>query len=308
MPTEVEKSSQLLNRAERLLERLEAALRPGPTGAPDWSAIAYRWRGESRPGRLQPVANPRRVELGDLLGIDQQKSILARNTEQFVHRLPCNNALLWGARGTGKSSLVKALLHQYAGRGLRLVEVDAHHLVDLPDLLELLAPRPERFVVFCDDLSFSAEDPSYRALKAILEGSVATSPENAVIYATSNRRHLMPEFMQENLETSRVGEEIHPGETVEEKISLSERFGIWLSFHPFRQEQYLDIVGWWLSRLGQGRIEFDADLREQALRWALKRGSRSGRVARQFANDVIGARRLRAAELVDQSAANQMSP
>ncbi len=223
--------------------------------------------------------------------MDEQKQTLERNTRQFVAGLPCNNALLWGARGTGKSSLIKALLQEYQQQGLRLIEVEPTDLVDLPDVVEPLAGRRERFIVFADDLAFGADDPGYRALKAVLEGSVAVAPDNVVIYATSNRRHLMPEFMAENREAQAVDGEIHPGESVEEKVSLSERFGLWLSFHPFPQDDYLTIVESWLARLDSG-LAFDEEARQAALQWALARGSRSGRVARQFALDWAGRARL----------------
>jgi hypothetical protein len=237
------------------------------------------------------VARPASVALSDLQGIDEQKTALARNTRQFVAGLPCNNALLWGARGTGKSSLVKALLAEHRAQGLRLIEVDAGDLVDLPEIVEPLADRRERFVVFADDLAFDADDAGFRALKAVLEGSVAAAPDNVVLYATSNRRHLVPEMMQDNRDTRAVDGEIHPGEAVEEKISLSERFGLWLSFHPFRQDAYLEIVAAWLQRIDP-ELPFDEDARQAALQWALARGARSGRVARQFALDWAGRARL----------------
>lgn len=287
-----ERLHRLLDRADDLIGRIERMLpRPAP-GEPEGDALAWRWRraGE-RGGGFVPVARPAAIALDDLHGIDDQKAALERNTRQFVRALPCNNALLWGARGTGKSSLVKALLRAHADEGLRLIEVDATDLVDLPDLVAPLAGRAERFIVFADDLAFAADDPGYRALKAVLEGSVAGAPDNVVIYATSNRRHLMPEFMDENRDTRVVDGEIHPGETVEEKISLSERFGLWLSFHPFRQDDYLEIARAWLARIDPD-LEFDGDTREAALQWALTRGSRSGRVARQFALDWAGRRGL----------------
>jgi predicted AAA+ superfamily ATPase len=278
-------------RAEEFLQRLEGLLSQRRPNEIDWNAIAFRWRHNDGSGLLEPIRDPHRLALSDLLGIDHQKSTLERNTLQFVRDLPCNNALLWGSRGTGKSSLVKALLNEYAAQGLRVIEVDGHDLFDLPAIVAPLVGRQERFVLFTDDLSFAADDPSYRALKAMLDGSVAVAPPNVVIYATSNRRHLMPEFMQENLEARNLGGEIHHGETVEEKISLSERFGVWLSFHPFNQDTYLAIVGHWLQRL-DAQLVFDDAAQEEALRWALQRGSRSGRVARQFAADWVGRHRL----------------
>ena len=279
--------------AERLaatLERLEALL-PAPPEAPDWiSCRAFRWRHLGQRGHLQAVRHPHRLRLADLRRIDRQKAALDRNLRQFLAGQPCNNALLWGARGTGKSSLVKALLNEYADRGLRLIEVDKHDLLDLADIVEPLYDRPERFLLYCDDLSFEANDPSYKALKAMLDGSISAAPENVLLCATSNRRHLLPEYLRENQDARIVEGELHHGEAVEEKISLSERFGLWLSFHPFSQDDYLDIVGHWLVQLGGERL--DEAAREEALRWALQRGSRSGRVAWQFARDWVGRRGL----------------
>ncbi len=280
--------SRLIKRAEALLDRIETLL-PAAAAAPDWrAATAFRWRkrGGSR-GQLEAVARPHRIRLQDLRNIDEQKSRIERNTRQFVEGKSANNVLLTGARGTGKSSLVKALLNRHAAKGLRLIEVDKHDLIDLPDIVDLLAGRKERFIVFCDDLSFEASEPGYKALKSILDGSVASTPDNVLLYATSNRRHLMPEFMDENLETRHVGGEIHPGETTEEKISLSERFGLWLSFYPFDQDAYLAIAGHWLREYGVPPAAAAA-AREEALQWALLRGSRSGRVAWQFARDYAG--------------------
>jgi predicted AAA+ superfamily ATPase len=279
-------SKALLRQALTLLERLEDRLPPSPP-PPNWDCIAQRWRRDGRRGWLQGVRRPHRIRLDDLKCMDRQKAEIDRNTRQFVQGLPANNVLLWGSRGTGKSSLIKALLNEYADRGLRLIEVEKEHLVDLPDIVEWLDGRPERFLLYCDDLSFEANDASYKSLKAILDGSVAAAPDNVLIYATSNRRHLLPEFQRENLEAHMVDEEIHQGEGVEEKISLSERFGLWLSFYPFRQEQYLEIVEHWLGRLEVNRPYPEA-MRREALKWALVRGSRSGRVAWQFARDWAG--------------------
>src|SRR5690606_23205806 len=227
------------------------------------------------------------IRLDDLRGIEPQKRLVEQNTRQFVHGLPANNVLLTGARGTGKSSLVKALLNKYAPRGLRLIEVEKQDLVDLSDIVEQVAGRPERFVVYCDDLSFEADDAGYKALKVVLDGSVAAASDNVLVYATSNRRHLMPEYMRENLEYRHVDEEIHPGETVEEKISLSERFGLWVSFYSFDQDEYLEIAGHWVRHFAP-EVEVDDALRKEAVQWALARGSRSGRVAWQFARDYAG--------------------
>ncbi|MCK6406546.1 MAG: ATP-binding protein [Rhodocyclaceae bacterium] len=281
--------STFLARAERLLDRIESAL-PAAPQVPDWkSAIAFRWRKSGGRGWLQPVAKPHPIRLADLHDIDDQKERIVANTRQFVAGQPANNVLLTGTRGCGKSSLIKALLNDYAKKGLRLIEVDKGDLVDLPDIVELLDGRPERFMIFCDDLSFEASDASYKALKVVLDGSVAAPPDNVLIYATSNRRHLMPEYFSENLEAHSVGEEIHPGEAVEEKVSLSERFGLWISFYPFTQEEYLDIVAHWLQHFGIAAAEV-ASAERDALNWALQRGSRSGRVAWQFAKDWAGSK------------------
>ncbi|HEX5093858.1 MAG TPA: ATP-binding protein [Burkholderiales bacterium] len=273
-----------------LLQRLEQLLPPAPPPT-DWSAsIAFRWRktsGMQARGWLQPVRHVHRMRLADLQGIGPQIAKVEQNTRQFLEGRPANNVLLTGARGTGKSSIVKGLLNKYHKQGLRLVEVEKNDLVDLAAITDLVAGRPERFLVFCDDLTFHGAEDGYIALKVALDGSISTTSENVLIYATSNRRHLMPEYMQENLETKYVGEEIHPGETVEEKISLSERFGLWVSFYPFDQDEYLEIVAHWLKTLGCGPREAEA-AREEALQWSLQRGSRSGRVAYQFARDWAG--------------------
>jgi len=282
--TELER---FLSRAESLLQRVEQVL-PSQAPAPDWDAsLAFRWRKRGGLGFLQPVMHPHHIHLSDLQGVEEQKKLIDRNTRQFVRRVPANNVLLTGARGTGKSSLIKAVLNEYAPKGLRLIEVERQELVDLPDIVELLYQRSERFIVYCDDLSFDAGEPGYRALKVALDGSVAAPSENVLIYATSNRRHLMPEYMAENLETQHVGGEIHPGETTEEKVSLSERFGLWLSFYPFDQEQYLSIVQHWLAHFGVADRDSDT-VRREALQWAQGRGSRSGRSAWQFARDWAG--------------------
>ena len=282
------------NDLEQILKRLDQLLPPAAP-ATDWSAsIAFRWRtgGARAPGGrsttagwLQPVRQVHRIRLADLRGIDRQIERVEQNTRQFLEGRPANNVLLTGARGTGKSSIVKGLLNKYARQGLRLIEVEKNDLVDLPSIVDQVAGRQERFLVFCDDLSFQGAEEGYIALKVALDGSVSTTSENMLIYATSNRRHLMPEYMAENLETRYVGDEIHPGETVEEKISLSERFGLWVTFYPFDQDEYLAIVGHWLKTLDVKETEV---AREEALQWSLQRGSRSGRVAYQFARDWAG--------------------
>ena len=278
----------LLVRAESLLARLEAIL-PHAATAPDWQAsVAYRYRKRGSAGVLEPVKHVSRITLADLKEVDAQKERLQRNTAQFVAGHGANNVLLTGARGTGKSSLVKAMLHEYAPQGLRLIEVDKADLVDLPDLIDLVAERPEKFIVFCDDLSFDEGEPGYKALKSVLDGSVAAASDNLLIYATSNRRHLLPEYMKENLSYQHTEDgEVHPGEVVEEKISLSERFGLWISFYPFTQGEYLAIVAQWLRSFGVAEEAITA-ARQESLVWALERGSRSGRVAQQFARDYAG--------------------
>ncbi len=283
--------TQLLNSAESILQRLESLLPPGPC-EPAWdSAIAFRWRGSNQPECLRTIRCPHALRLADIRCVDFQKREIDRNTRQFIEGLPANNVLLWGSRGTGKSSLIKALLNEYGGQGLRLIEVDKHQLIELPDMLELLHSRPEKFILFCDDLSFEANEPSYKTLKAALDGSLTALSSNALIYASSNRRHLLPEFNDDNQQTRLYDGEIHHGEAVEEKISLSERFGLWLSFYPFSQEQYLDIVRYWLEKLEAPLNDWET-VRAEALRFALKRGSRSGRVAWQFARDWCGRIRL----------------
>lgn len=280
---------RLMQRAEALIDRIESVL-PRPLSAPDWSAShAFRYRKRSSGhGLLEPVRHVASIALDDLKEVEPQKERIQRNTEHFVKGLPANNVLLTGARGTGKSSLVKACLNAYAAQGLRLIEVDKSDLVDLPDIVEVVAGRPEKFIVYCDDLSFEDGEPGYKALKSILDGSVAASTPNVLIYATSNRRHLLPEHMKDNLTyTTSADGEIHPGEVVEEKISLSERFGLWVSFYPFSQEEYLTIVAQWLSSFGVASQAVQA-ARPEALVWALERGSRSGRVAYQFARDYAG--------------------
>ena len=278
----------LIERAERLIARIEASL-PHALRPPDWSAsVAFRYRKRGGAGALEPVRHVATIRLADLQEVDAQKQRLVRNTAQFVAGRAANNVLLTGARGTGKSSLIKACLNEFAPRGLRLIEVDKADLVDLPDLVDLVAERPERFVIFCDDLSFDEGEPGYKALKSILDGSVAQASDNVLIYATSNRRHLLPEYMRENLTYTHTDDgEVHPGEVVEEKISLSERFGLWISFYPFSQDEYLAIVAQWLRHFGVDDARIDA-ARHEALVWALERGSRSGRVAYQFARDHAG--------------------
>ncbi len=297
LPTAFADSSNiamLVERAEALLDRIDG-LMSGESIATDWSAsTAFQWRKRgagSGKGRIEAVKHLHRISLDDLLGIDTQRARIEQNTAQFVRGHPANNVLLTGARGTGKSSLIKALLNRYSSENLRVIEVEKHDLVDLHEIVDRVFNRPEKFIVFCDDLSFAEDEPGYIALKVVLDGSLSAATENVLIYATSNRRHLMPEKMRENAATTWIDEEIHPGETVEEKISLSERFGLWVSFYPFNQEQYLRIVAHWLDHF---EMELADDARTAALQWALGRGSRSGRVAWHFARDWAGQRKLAA--------------
>ena len=287
-----------LHRLAAVLERLESVL-PAPVSADFASAPALRWRKRRylgiEQGELQPVARPALIPFDHLMHIDDQKVALRQNTERFVRRLPANNALLTGARGTGKSSLIRACLHEFSARGLRLIEVDKRDLIDVADIVDLVADRAERFIIFCDDLSFDANEAGYKELKAALDGSIAGTADNVLIYASSNRRHLMPELMRDNIATRYDDDgEIHPAEAVEEQVSLSERFGLWLSFYPFRQNDYLDIVAHWLQRFGLQQHEI-GEARADALQFALQRGSRSGRVALQFARHWAGTKRLSSA-------------
>lgn len=289
--------NDLIARAEAVLVRVEALL-PPLAPDPDWRRItAARWRKRGGRGAFQGVERPHVIRVTDLVAVDDQRQRIDANTRQFVAGLPANNVLLTGSRGTGKSSLVKAMLAKYAAKGLRLIEVDKDDLVDLPDIAERVAGQPYRFVIFCDDLTFDAGEAGYKALKVMLDGSVAGGAPNVLVYATSNRRHLLPEYFIENLETRHVGEEVHPGESVEEKISLSERFGLWISFYPFSQDDYLAAVDAWLSHFGVAPAatakEREVRTRE-ALQWALGRGSRSGRAAWQFAKNHAGAQALKA--------------
>jgi len=275
----------VLDRVERLLERTVPV--PEPGDADFASSWAFRWQKTGDTGRIVPVVHPHLFDLDDLVGVDHAKDELVRNTAQFVAGASANNVLLWGERGNGKSSCVKGLLNLFAPRGLRLIELQRWDLLSLSAIVGQLRHQPFRFILFCDDLSFAEGEGEYRALKTLLDGGIEERPGNVLIYATSNRRHLMPEYMQENLETKHVGEEIHPGETVEEKVSFSERFGLWISFYPFDQDAYLDIVAHWLRELGCTESEIPGS-RQEALQWALLRGARSGRVAWQFARDYAG--------------------
>jgi predicted AAA+ superfamily ATPase len=284
-----ESFERLMARVESLVNRIESVL-PKPLSAPDWQAsVAYRYRKRSSVhGSLEPVKHLGTMQLTDLKEIEDQKEKIKRNTEQFVKGVPANNVLLTGSRGTGKSSLIKACLNEYSAQGLRLIEVDKADLVDLPDIVDLVFGLPEKFIIFCDDLSFEEGESGYKALKSILDGSIAAATPNVLIYATSNRRHLLPEYMTENLTYTHTADgEVHPGEVVEEKISLSERFGLWVSFYPFSQDEYLTIVAQWLTSFDVTAEAIKA-AQPASLVWALERGSRSGRVAFQFARDYAG--------------------
>ena len=278
---------RLIDRADGVLARLEASL-PPPPPVPDWDALAHRWRTRQGQGWLEAIRHLQQIRLADLQDVETQKARIVANTRQFLAGKRANNVLLTGARGTGKSSLIRALLTEYASAGLRVIEVDKSDLVDLPHIVDLVAGRAERFILYCDDLSFDEGELSYKALKSVLDGSLAAVPDNVLIYATSNRRHLLPEYFEENAQTRHVGEEIHPAEAIEEKISLSERFGLWLSFYPFSQEEYLRIVQHWLAEFGVSLTDWEGELRTEALQWSLLRGSRNGRVAWQFARDWAG--------------------
>lgn len=278
----IEYLNTLAKKTLSVLNRLDALL-PPEIVEPDWdNTIAYRWQRAGNAGILHSLPRPHTFPLARLAAVDKQMAQLVRNTEQFLASRPANNVLLTGARGTGKSSLIKALLHEYAEHGLRLIEVDKYDLATLPALLTVLAQRPEKFIVFCDDLSFEDGEDGYKTLKTALDGSLSRRTDNVLVYATSNRRHLMPEFMQDNVGK---GGEIHPKEAIEEKVSLSDRFGLWLSFYPFDQNEYLAAVANWLADFG---LDLDDTARHAALNWAQMRGSRSGRTAYQFACDWAG--------------------
>lgn len=287
----VSKLDSLIEKAHTLVERL-LDYYPDKNADFDDSAIAYRWKSQGHNAYLQAISDISDVSLNDLLCIDNQKQLLISNTEQFLNKLPANNALLWGPRGTGKSSLIKALLNEYHQDGLRVIEVDKHDLIDLAQIVELLKVHEYYYILFCDDLSFDEHDNSYKSLKVALDGSLSKTPENILIYATSNRRHIVPEYMHENQQGTVIGEELHLSDSTEEKISLSERFGLWLSFHPFNQQQYLEIIDYCLQGFEMQKTTEDSTTRTHALRWATERGSRSGRVAMQFAKYWSGLHKL----------------
>lgn len=284
-------AEEFFTRAEKILRALELLL-PRKRDQELKSALAWKWRKDKHFSELEAISDLNKIDLDDLLHIDRQKNTLVQNTKQFLEDLPANNALLWGPRGTGKSSLVRALLNGYVKRGLRLIEVDRHDLIDLPEIIERIKSEKFKFIIYCDDLSFNEDDETYRALKTVLDGSVRATPKNVLIYATSNRRHLLPENQQDNQKSQVINGELHLDEAIEEKISLSERFGLWLSFHPLDQNRYLDIVNHWLTAFGANENQIQ-DAKKEALQWALSRGSRSGRSANQFARDWLGRSKLK---------------
>ena len=284
-------AEEFFTRAEKILKALELLL-PRERDQELKSALAWKWKKDRYFSELEAITDLNQIDLDDLLHVDRQKTTLVQNTKQFLEDLPANNALLWGPRGTGKSSLVRALLNGYVNRGLRLIEVDRHDLIDLPEIIERIKSEKFKFIIYCDDLSFNEDDETYRALKTVLDGSVRAAPTNVLIYATSNRRHLLPENQQDNQKSQVINGELHLDEAIEEKISLSERFGLWLSFHPLDQNRYLDIVNHWLAAFGADENQRQ-DAKKEALQWALSRGSRSGRSANQFARDWLGRSKLK---------------
>ncbi len=284
-------AEEFFTRAEKILKALELLL-PRERDQELKSALAWKWKKDRYFSELEAITDLNQIDLDDLLHVDRQKTTLVQNTKQFLEDLPANNALLWGPRGTGKSSLVRALLNGYVNRGLRLIEVDRHDLIDLPEIIERIKSEKFKFIIYCDDLSFNEDDETYRALKTVLDGSVRATPTNVLIYATSNRRHLLPENQQDNQKSQVINGELHLDEAIEEKISLSERFGLWLSFHPLDQNRYLDIVNHWLAAFGADENQRQ-DAKKEALQWALSRGSRSGRSANQFARDWLGRSKLK---------------
>ena len=287
----MELDAELVSQLKRVLEAAEYLL-PKPLPKIDWSVChAANWKRHSFAGSLEPIESIEGISIDDLLGIEKQKKVVEENTRQFLAGLPANNILLWGTRGTGKSSLVRALLRRYAPQGLRVIQVDKDDLVYLPDIVDRLKGEPYRFLIFSDDVSFEIGESSYKMLKSALDGSVYAPPDNMLIYVTSNRRHLIPEYESDNKGAMLVEGEIHHGEAVEEKISLSGRFGIWVSFHPFSQDQYLEVVRQWVAKLAvrcSAEVPWDAACQEAAILWSQKKGDRSGRIANQFASNWVG--------------------
>jgi len=278
----------LIARAENLLQKLETFLQP-KTQTVDWSVTAWRWIESNGSGALESIPHPHQICLDNIQFVDRQKAEIVRNTRQFLQGLTANNVLLTGSRGTGKSSLIKALLTEFSSQGLRLIEVEKHDLVHLPAIVSFIRNRPEKFIIYCDDLTFESNDIAYKALKVVLDGSLANTSENVLVYATSNRKNLMPELMVDNLATTNEGGEIRPSDTIEEKTALAERFGLWLSFYTFDQTEYLAIAAYWLTTFD---VAFDEKARKAALAFTYTRGARSGRIAYQFARDYAGKLKL----------------
>lgn len=285
-------TEKLIKRLDALLDRIEPFVPAPPKATSDFNGGAYHWKSHSHNGYFQKIDRPTNFSLADLQCIDRQKELIDRNTQQFLANLPANNVLLWGPKGTGKSSLIKALLNEYQDDGLNLIEVEREDLKDLRTIIEQLSDKQGHFILYCDDLSFEADDASYKALKVVLDGSLANTSDNVLIYATSNRRHLLPEYMSDNVASKNINNDLHLNESIEEKISLSERFGLWLSFHPFNQDQYIEIVNYWLKKLGNNTDDNNVVIKA-SLKWALERGSRSGRSAWQFAKDFTGQQKLK---------------
>jgi predicted AAA+ superfamily ATPase len=278
----------LISRAEQLISRLECALQ-STVPEVDWNAIAWRWVGVNGKGGLQAITHPHQTHLDNIQFVDTQKKEIIRNTRQFLQGITANNVLLTGARGTGKSSLIKALLTEFSAKGLRLIEVEKHDLVHLPEIVDLIRKRSEKFIIYCDDLTFEANDIAYKALKVVLDGSIVSTSDNVLVYATSNRKNLMPELMVDNLATTTESGEIRTNDTIEEKSALAERFGLWLSFYTFDQNEYLAIAAHWLKVY---EVDFDGAAKKAALQFTYTRGARSGRVAYQFARDYAGQLKL----------------
>jgi uncharacterized protein len=288
----VSETEKLLKRLDTILDRIEPFIPPIAKATTDFSGGAYHWKSCGHSGYIQKIDHTANFHLADLQCIERQKELIDRNTQQFLASLPANNVLLWGPKGTGKSSLIKALLSEHQDNGLNLIEVERENLNDLRIIIEQLSYKKGHFILYCDDLSFETDDSSYKALKVVLDGSLTKASDNILIYATSNRRHLLPEYMSDNIASKNINNDLHLNESIEEKISLSERFGLWLSFHPFNQEQYLEIVDYWLKKLDDN-IENNESVKKASLKWALERGSRSGRSAWQFAKDWTGRQRLK---------------
>ncbi|HBA71028.1 MAG: AAA family ATPase [Geobacteraceae bacterium GWC2_55_20] len=286
---------ELTLQLKQVLSSLQLLL-PKPADTIDWEAChAANWRKYSFAGYLEAVEAIENVSLDDLLGIEEQKRTVEENTRQFLAGYPANNILLWGTRGTGKSSLIRAILNRYASEGLRIVQVEKSDLVHLPDIMDAIKRLPYRFIIFSDDVSFEPGESSYKMLKSALDGAVYALPDNVLIYVTSNRRHLLPEYESDNRGAMLVNNELHHGEGVEEKISLSGRFGLWVGFHPFSLEQYLKVTRQWAEKLSakqQAELPWTDDAREQAIQWSYIKGDASGRIAYQFACRWVGKQML----------------